>query len=736
MISGKVVDGTNLEPLPASHVHSPDNATITNSEGVFQLEVDTLPFLLVISHVGYMTDTIKVTEPNTSIVIPLAITSNNLHEVIVSASHRNVSVKNTPASIGLITKETMRRDDQTMITPALNRIPGVYMHSGTMSTNRITIRGIGARTPYGTNKIRAYFDHIPLTSGVGETTLEDIDMSLFERVEVVKGPNSSIYGSGLGGVINIKPAMAGFNTTSLSSSGMYGSYNTYHLVNRFSHSNYGNHINVVHSLLKSDGYRENSNYFRESLGLTGRFSTSEHSHLSVIGTYTYLKSHIPSALDEETYQINPQNAAYTWNAAQGFEEYDKAMLGISYQQQIAPDWFSNSSVFINYRDAFEPRPFNILRENTIGSGMRQTIRFNSAPFSVYAGIEMFRDQYQWSTFENRYQEVPGQGSVLGVQISDNKQIREYYNVYFQANMDINHNISIVAGANFNKSKYRLADYYNRDTINQAGDNSFEPAFSPRIGLVFHSSDNIHFYTNLSHGFSPPGLEESLRSDGTINVDIQPEKGWNMEIGGRGGLLNDQLDFDASLYYMIINDLLVAQRDSFDAYVGSNAGETRHLGIEFVVNYHHSISNNYTLNYYLNGSVMHYRFHEFIERGIDHSGNELTGVPSEIFHAGIDLRSTEGFYGSLNSEYVGQIPLNDANELFSDNYFVLRSKLGYIFQLAGFEFDVYGGIQNITDTKYASMLQINAVGFGGSNPRYYYPGEPRNYYGGLKIAYTF
>ena len=76
----------------------------------------------------------------------------------------------------------------------LNRIPGILMHHGTFNTNRLTIRGIGSRTPYSTNKIKAYLGEIPLTSGDGETVLEDLENSSIQRVEIIKGPSSSLYG--------------------------------------------------------------------------------------------------------------------------------------------------------------------------------------------------------------------------------------------------------------------------------------------------------------------------------------------------------------------------------------------------------------------------------------------------------------------------------------------------------------------------------------------------------------
>lgn len=128
-----------------------------------------------------------------------------LKEVTISNFHINDSLLNAPASIGILSQKELQANNNTDISIAINRIPGVYMQSANLTTNRISIRGIGARTPYGTNKIRAFYGNIPLTSGNSETTIEDIDLKNISQVEIIKGPLSSIYGAGLGGAILLTP---------------------------------------------------------------------------------------------------------------------------------------------------------------------------------------------------------------------------------------------------------------------------------------------------------------------------------------------------------------------------------------------------------------------------------------------------------------------------------------------------------------------------------------------------
>jgi iron complex outermembrane receptor protein len=133
----------------------------------------------------------------------------------------------------------------------------------------------------------------------------------------------------------------------------------------------------------------------------------------------------------------------------------------------------------------------------------------------------------------------------------------------------------------------------------------------------------------------------------------------------------------------------------------------------------------------------YTFKEFIDVDDNFSGNDLTGVPKDVFNAGIDYDSKIGFYGTFNFQYVGNMPITDSNSLFSNSYKLANLKTGYKIHLnEKLSCNVFYGLDNIFDEKYASQILINASGFGGSAPRYYYPGNPVNYYTGINIKYNF
>ena len=189
--------------------------------------------------------------------------------------------------------------------------------------------------------------------------------------------------------------------------------------------------------------------------------------------------------------------------------------------------------------------------------------------------------------------------------------------------------------------------------------------------------------------------------------------------------------------MQIKDLLVAQRIGDDQYVGINAGQTLHQGMELSADYTIKVNNFLAINPFVSASIGKYEFKEFIDNENDFSGNELTGVPANKANAGITFNTKIGLYLSADYQFVDEIPLNDANSVYSDSYEIINLKTGYNFELfKGFTSKIAFGVNNISNERYASMVLVNATAFGNATPRYYYPGLPVNYYGNVSFEYVF
>ncbi|QSW87377.1 TonB-dependent receptor [Flavobacterium endoglycinae] len=663
--------------------------------------------------------------------------TEKLKEVVISPLHIDTNLLNTPAAIGILSKKDLLQNNTTDITTVINTIPGVFMQSSNFTTSRISIRGIGARTTYGTNKIRAFYGSIPLTSGNSETVIDDIDLENLNQIEIIKGPLSSVYGAGLGGAILISPQLSKNNGQSAGISTVFGSYGLLKNSLNYSIDEKTGSLNISYHNLKTDGWRENSAYNREGVTLAGELFRKKNSKLTYFSNYTYLKAYIPSSISKEVFNTNPKAGAPTWVASKGYKEYKSVLGGLAYDFKINDNLNNSTSVFINYKDSNEPRPFDILRQYTFATGARTQFsgdfKIGKIKNQFIAGVEYFTDTYNGNTFQNLYQQNNGLGSLQGNQLTETDQKRHFYNIFSQLRTLLSEQFEIQAGLNYNKTRFDLTNY--TQNINQ--EYSYDGIFSPQVSFLYKTNSLQTLYFSVSRGFSLPATEETLTSEGTINPDIKPENGYNFEVGGKFYFLNKKLYTEISLYRMEIKDLLVAKRVGDDQYLGTNAGKTSHEGIEITLNHNWPINRFLTLNSYAAGSIGNYKFKEFIDNGNDFSGNKLTGVAPQKINAGIIVNTNFGIYLSADYQFVGEIQLNDANTAYSDSYDILNLKTGYRFEiLRGLTSHISAGVNNVTNEKYASLILPNAVPTGNSSPRYYYPGLPVNYYGTVSLNYLF
>jgi len=193
----------------------------------------------------------------------------------------------------------------------------------------------------------------------------------------------------------------------------------------------------------------------------------------------------------------------------------------------------------------------------------------------------------------------------------------------------------------------------------------------------------------------------------------------------------------AIYRMVVEDLLVARRTSDDQFIGINAGKTNYNGIELSLNYNFLNTTHLKINNINAFAYNDFKFDTFINDTEDYSGNDLTGVPDLTLNSSLNFDTKIGLYGLINFSHIGKIPIRDDNTIYSKNYQLVNSKIGFKSNDSKkTQFDIFIGLNNIFNEKYASMLLINAGSFGGSAPRYYYPGEPSNYYAGVSIKHSF
>ncbi|NNE27656.1 MAG: TonB-dependent receptor plug domain-containing protein, partial [Saprospiraceae bacterium] len=510
-----------------------------------------------------------------------------------------------------LSSETLELNFHRPYDAILNKIPGVIMQSGAINTNRISIRGIGNRSSFSTTKLKAYLDDIPLTTGIGETTIEDIDISLLESITVSKGPTEVEYGSNLGGMVHLNTAShATKNSWTLRSH--LGSFGTYQLANTLELKLKASSLWLGQQYLHSDGFRDNNEYDRWHFFALYK-KKQQKSEFSIFANHIDLAAEIPSALNINDFISDPRKAADNWNAVNGRENYSRSRLAINHRLNLKDSTRLSTTISGQLYDSYEVRPFNILDDALVNLDTRISldgIHLGNSGLKLKTGFELFYEEYNFTIFESLAGEQ-------GLQEDEKKDQRSALNLFFQAHKSMP-NWSWTLGASaqwyrFNRTELGVLD---ESILN------FDLDLYPQFTLSYLGLKNKKLQFILSRGISIPNFEESLLPDGQLNPDIAVESGWNSELVFQynGPLYNSQ--FTAQGYAMYITDMLVARRTAQDAFFSINAGSAWMRGAELSYRQILKITPKTDIEMQLDYCFTWHRFGNFIDDQMDFSGNAI------------------------------------------------------------------------------------------------------------------
>ena len=677
----------------------------------------------LISFVFLFSFSLSISQEDTSL-------SRQLDTVVLSTSFSSLE----SFKIESISRKEIDNNDGIILTPILNRVAGVNMQQGALNTSRVTIRGFGSRAQFSTNRLKLYVNEIPLTDANGESVLDDFDMNSIGAIRIVKGPKATEYGSNLGGTV-LFSTRQDINTFDLQMG--YGTFDRLFLTTDACVNLGATRVQLYYNQIDSDEYRQNSNYERQNLSLFSKTTLSNNWQLDNMFIGTRLKAFIPSSLNQTDFETNPQLAANNWFESAGFESYQKFLVATTLTHAI--NEYSNwkTSIFFNYRDGYEPRPFDILDEELLGLGLRSVYTTNfklfGTEFLSQSGVEFQTDHYTAKNYDNLYRNSPVRESVQGDLENAFSQDRYRLNAFSKVELQPIDGLEVELGLNFNLSKYKTSDEFLDNGMDRSGSLTYSPKLIPNLNLGYKLSTSFIVSANFSQGIATPTSDESLDSEGFFNKDLKPSFGNQYEIGLQWQVFQNALTIETNAFLINVEDLIVARRVEEDRFIGINAGKSNYAGLEFSSSYTGKLSKDVNFNLYTSLAVYDFKFDDFVDDTSNFSGNRIPAVPEYNFNMGGDINWRRKLYFGFDWQFVDEMPLNDANTLYSSSYQVLNLRSKYMLRRSGFNATCTVGVNNVFDKNFAASVLPNAVGFGGNAPRYFYPSLPRNFYFRLLLS---
>jgi len=639
-----------------------------------------------------------------------------LEQIEIRAFAHGRPLVEIPSSLSLVSGPQLNRFSNANLLPAINTIPGVRMEERSPGSYRLSIRGSSLRSPFGVRNVKVYWNGIPLTDAGGNTYLNLLDFSSVNHLEIVRGPGSSLYGAGTGGILltETKPAKNG--TSVEMAAGSFG-YRRIGAGYETGTSKKFLKLNLVRQ--QSDGYRVQSAMDRTFLQLNTARAISPRTTLAFNSFYSRLQYQTPGGkFIADPSQARPAGGPNPGAVEQKAQVQNNSWLG---GLQLDHDWndrWSTSVVaFGNITDFSNPAIRNYEERSEKGAGIRTLTGFDFEFGKLSLGLEAQSGEGTVKVFQNL-------SSVKGNQTSAVKLPVLTSTAFLQSDWNLPKRIFLTAGFSLNRYK---------TTFNQTLPNQFSneqranPVLVPRLALSKKLGQSTVLFVGYGEGFSPPTSPEIFPSTAVYNKDLKAERGVNAEMGVRSSWKG--LGIDLVTYRFRLRNTIVVKRDESGADYFFNSGNTLQNGLELMVSYRRPSPQSWLSNFrpWISLTFNDYQFEDYIQNGQDFSGNRLTGTPDRYLVSGLDFNTRQGLYFNLTATYSDQIPLNDSNTVMAPEYYLFAVRTGYRGMIWGRSVDIFLGSENISDRRYSLGNDLNATG-----GRYFNAAAGRSFFAGLII----
>ena len=485
-----------------------------------------------------------------------------INEVVVTGTRSETDVRHLPMTVSVVGRPQLEASQQTSVLPVLNsQVPGFFSTSrgvmgygvATGASGQMSLRGIGGPAQAGlpTTGLLVLIDGHPQYMGLmGHPIADAYQTMMAERVEVLRGPASVLYGSNaMGGVINIvtrKMQEDGIRTNINIGAGAYGSVQT-EATNRIRKGRFSSTVTASYN--RTDGHRADMAF--EQYGGYAKLGYDFTDNWKVWGdvNVTRFNATNPGSV-MKPYIDNDQRITRGMTSFALENHYEKTSGALSFFYNWGDHWINDG-----YQPGGEPLQYRFnSNDQMLGVSWYQSVQlFQGNRLTVGADYFHFGGE-AWNQFFDGHRET-----------SANKSLNEVAG-YVDFRQDIAAWLTLDAGAR--------VDYHS-----QTG-----TEFIPQVGLAFHLPENAEIKAMASKGFRNPTIREMYMFP-PQNPDLKPEKLWNYELSFSQRLMDNRLSYGLNVFYINGENLIIRlPNPNGSGMLNQNSGEIENWGAEANVRY--------------------------------------------------------------------------------------------------------------------------------------------------------
>ena len=672
--------------------------------------------------------------------------STRLEPVRVSITRAERLLLDVPASVDVIDGATLR-DAQLRVnlSETLGRVAGLtVLDRGNYAQDlQISVRGFGSRASFGVRGIRLYVDGVPAASPDGQGQVSNFPLGAAERIEVLRGPFSALYGSSSGGVIALTSELRS-QPLRITPNAAVGSFGTWRAGLNAVGGEGGFAWAFDGSRFSTDGARGHSAARRDLINLRLGFADSPVGRLRVsVNALDMPDTQDPLGLTRAQMQTDPTQASPVALQFNTRKTTRQATLGASAEAPLgsatltASAWLGTRAVTqfqaIPVATQAPPRhPGGVIDFDRQFGGADLRVGWDIGALSLTAGLAAERLDEDRQGYENFV------GSTLGVTgrlRRDETNTLTAVDPYLQAEWRTGAQWRWLAGLRYSTLRFESRDRY---IVGSNGDDSGTQSYSgltPTLGVVFRAQPAMSWYASYGRGFETPTLSElAYRPDGSagFNNGLRAARSDNLEAGVKyapGSALRATL----AVFAIRTEDDLVVRTNSGGRSAFGNVGQTRRDGVEMSADWRI----NAAWSLYASAAVLRARFSEpFLACGPAPcttpsvpvaAGARLPGVPARTVF--VEVKHRAG-WADLGAECRAQssLAVDDVNSDFAAGYAVVNLSAARSVGVGSRSLRAYVRLNNAFDRRYVGSVIVNE-----GNRRFFEPAAGRAVLAGFDLA---